>query len=306
MTSSILSINGVTKAFRDNIAVNNLTMEVPTGSIFGLLGPNGAGKTTLIRMINQINYPDSGEIIFDGNKLNGDHISSIGYMPEERGLYPKMKIGEQLLYFAQLKGLSASESKKRMQDWLVKFEALDWVEKRANELSKGMQQKIQFIATVIHEPKFLILDEPLSGLDPVNADLINQEILRLNKNGTTVMFSTHRMEQVEELCDNIVLINKGKKVLEGGVDQVKQNNKEGVFELGLNMSKKDLLEKMKKLGLDKKFELVSFDKAVLKVVKKVEMEAGEVLRLFVCNDFGVASFREVLPSLHEIFVKSVK
>jgi len=219
---NILEVKHVTKQYATHKALNDVSLVVPKGSIFGLLGPNGAGKTSLIRIITQITQADKGEIFFDGELLKPEHIYQIGYLPEERGLYKKMEVGEQLLYFAQLKGLSRKEAMHKLKDWIERFEIKSWWGKKVEELSKGMQQKIQFIATVLHQPKLIILDEPFSGFDPINADLITQEILKLKQQGSSIIFSTHRMESVEQLCDDIALINKSEKVLDGSVKQVRE------------------------------------------------------------------------------------
>ncbi|HZW69862.1 MAG TPA: ATP-binding cassette domain-containing protein, partial [Hanamia sp.] len=233
---AILELQNLKKYYATQKAVDDISFSIPEGCIFGLLGPNGAGKTTLLRMITGIFYPDSGNIIFEGKKFDPvKDIPKIGYMPEERGLYKKMKIGEQALYLAQLKGLSRHDAMKKIKEWFVKFEMESWWNKKVNDLSKGMGQKLQFVTTVLHQPKLLILDEPFSGLDPVNSNLIKDEIFKPAKNGTTIIFSTHRMEQVEEICDNIVLVNKGKKILDGSVSQVKNDFKENIFKVGFEM-----------------------------------------------------------------------
>src|ERR1700741_4226882 len=230
---TILELQNLKKYFATQKAVDGISLEVEKGQIFGLLGPNGAGKTTLIRMITGIFYPDYGEIIFDGKRFDPlNDIANIGYMPEERGLYKKMKIGEQTLYLAQLKGLSRMEALKKIKEWFAKFDMDSWWTKKVEDLSKGMSQKLQFVTTVLHEPKLIILDEPFSGLDPVNTNIIKDEIYRLSQKGCTIIFSTHRMEQVEEICDHIVLINKGKKILDGSVKQIKQDFKENLFSVG--------------------------------------------------------------------------
>src|SRR6187551_4096610 len=227
---SLLEVQNLKKYFATQKAVDGISFSVNKGSIFGLLGPNGAGKTTLIRMITGIFYPDEGQIVFDGKKFDPTNdIGHIGYMPEERGLYKKMKIGEQTLYLAQLKGLSKTDATARINEWFVKFDMFSWWNKKVEDLSKGMSQKLQFVTTVLHEPNLIILDEPFSGLDPVNANIIKDEIFRLAKKGATIIFSTHRMEQVEEICDHIVLVNKGKKILDGTVQRVKQDFKENLF-----------------------------------------------------------------------------
>ena len=295
---SILSLRDVVKQYHNHTAVDHISFDVPKGSIFGLLGPNGAGKTSLIRIITTITMADSGEVILDGEHINFDHPSQIGYMPEERGLYKKMKVGEQLIYLAQLKGMPGNVAKRKLKSWLEKFDILDWWGKKVEELSKGMQQKIQFIATVVHEPKLLILDEPFSGLDPINTNLIKDEIDQLNKNGTSIIFSTHRMEQVEEICENIVLINKGKKVLEGNVSQIKENNKENLFKIGFKG----------KLSPDQKldnFEVVSDsdDELIIKIQKG--HNPNDLLRELLNSGVEIHSYNEILPSLNEIFIKQV-
>src|SRR6185369_9524527 len=230
------------KYFATQKAVDDISFTIDKGSIFGLLGPNGAGKTTLIRMITGIFFPDEGEIIFDGKKFDPvNDILHIGYMPEERGLYKKMKIGEQALYLAQLKGLSKAEAMSKIKEWFVKLEMQSWWNKKVEDLSKGMSQKLQFVITVLHQPKLIILDEPFSGLDPVNANLIKDEIFNLAKNGSTIIFSTHRMEQVEEICDHIVLVNKGQKILDGTVQNIKNQFKENIFSLGVSTSAHNLM-----------------------------------------------------------------
>ena len=228
---SILKLENVVKKYDKHTAVNNVSFEVPKGSIFGLLGPNGAGKTSLIRIITTITGADEGTVFLDGEKLNNETPNYIGYLPEERGLYKKMEVGEQLLYLAQLKGLSKKEAKAQINKWFARLGMDDWWKKKVEELSKGMQQKVQFVATVVHEPKLLILDEPFTGLDPINTNLIKDEIRRLNEDGVSIIFSTHRMEQVEEICEHIVLINQGEKILEGRVEDVKQQFKENVYKI---------------------------------------------------------------------------
>src|SRR3990170_55378 len=231
----ILELNNLKKYYATHKAVDDISFVIPRGSIFGLLGPNGAGKTTLLRMITGIFYPDEGEIIFNGRKFDPlNDIRHIGYMPEERGLYKKMKIGEQALYLAQLKGLSKSEATRLIKQWFVKLEMQSWWDKKVEDLSKGMSQKLQFVTTVVHNPKLIILDEPFSGLDPVNSNLIKDEIFNLAQNGATIIFSTHRMEQVEEICDHIVLVNKGKKILDGTVKEAKQKYKAGLYRIGFD------------------------------------------------------------------------
>src|SRR6187549_1793589 len=232
---SLLEVQHLKKYFVTQKAVDDISFSVNKGSIFGLLGPNGAGKTTLIRMITGIFYPDEGQIQFDGKKFDPiNDVVHIGYMPEERGLYKKMKIGEQAVYLAQLKGLKKSEAMAKIKEWFIKFEMQSWWSKKVEDLSKGMSQKLQFVTTVLHDPKLIILDEPFSGLDPVNANMIKDEIYALAKKGATIIFSTHRMEQVEEICDQIILVNKGKKILDGTVHNVKQEFKENLFSIGMD------------------------------------------------------------------------
>lgn len=226
-----LQIQNITKRFGDYLALDDVSLSVPKGKVFGLLGPNGAGKTTLIRIINRITLPDAGEIIFDGHISNPDDVFQIGYLPEERGLYKKMKVGEQAIYLARLKGLSGDEAEKRLKEWFTRFDILPWWDRKLEDLSKGMQQKIQFIVTVLHKPSLLIFDEPFSGFDPVNAELLKQEILRLRDEGHTIIYSTHNMSSVEDVCDNIALVNKGRIILQGSVGDVKQQYASGQYEL---------------------------------------------------------------------------
>jgi len=233
--NNILEAKEVTKHFGNHIALKKVSLHIPKNSIYGLLGPNGAGKTTLIRIINQITYPDTGEVLFDGALLQPHHIATIGYLPEERGLYKSMKVGEQALYLAQLKGLSKLEAKKRLKFWFDKLEIGDWWGKKVQELSKGMAQKIQFIVTVLHEPKLLIFDEPFSGFDPINANIIKEEILELKEKGTSIIFSTHRMESVEELCEYIALIHQSEKILDGKLAAIKEVYKNNIFNVGLEI-----------------------------------------------------------------------
>lgn len=293
-----LSLQHIIKRYGDYTASDDVSFEIPKGKIFGLLGPNGAGKTTLIRMITRILYPDSGTILFNGEKLSAVHTEKTGYMPEERGLYKKMKVGEHLIYLARLKGLSLAESRKVVNHWLEKFEITGWYNKSIEELSKGMSQKVQFIATILHNPELLILDEPFSGLDPINSKLIEDEIYQLSKKGVTIIFSTHRMEQVEEICDDIVLVNKGRKILEGGIKELKQRFKENKFRV--------LFDGELKNGLPDKLNVVSNENGEL-VVKFNEAHHGnDLLRLLVENNVEVTSFNELLPSINEIFIRQVQ
>ena len=279
--------------------MDDISMTIPKGSIFGLLGPNGAGKTTLIRMITGIFYPDSGNIILKGKKFDPENDARyIGYMPEERGLYKKMKIGEQALYLARLKGLGKDDAMHKIKDWFVRLEMESWWNKKVEDLSKGMGQKLQFVITVLHEPDLIILDEPFSGLDPINANLIKDEIYRLAQNGTTIIFSTHRMEQVEEICNNIVLVNKGKKILDGTVQNVKQDFKENLFSIQL--------ENIPDSINSNAFEIINTNKQELIVKINEGFKANDVLGYFINGGSGIVSFKEILPSLNDIFIKLVE
>lgn len=296
---NILELQNLKKYYATQRAVDDISFSIPKGSIFGLLGPNGAGKTTLLRMITGIFYPDSGNILFEGKKFDPiKDIPLIGYMPEERGLYKKMKIGEQALYLAMLKGMNRQDAMKKIKDWFVKFEMQSWWNKKVDDLSKGMSQKLQFVITVLHEPKLLILDEPFSGLDPVNSNLIKDEIYKLSQKGTTIIFSTHRMEQVEEICDRIVLINKGKKILDGSVKQVKFDCKENIFKVGFNELPKPFENNV--------FEIISSKDNFLTVKINEGYHPADVLQLFLNNKSGIISFNEILPSLNDIFIKTVE
>jgi ABC-2 type transport system ATP-binding protein len=295
---AILELQNLKKYYATQKAVDDISFSIPEGSIFGLLGPNGAGKTTLLRMITGIFYPDSGEIFFEGKKFNPtDDIAKIGYMPEERGLYKKMKIGEQALYLAQLKGMNRHDAMKKIKEWFVKFEMESWWNKKVNDLSKGMGQKLQFVTTVLHGPKLLILDEPFSGLDPVNSNLIKDEIFKLAKNSTTIIFSTHRMEQVEEICDKIVLVNKGKKILDGSVTQVKDDFKEHIFKIGF--------DELPPQFSSQSFDILNSKGNFLNVKIKDGNKPVQVLQEFLDHKAPISSFNEVLPSLNDIFIKQV-
>jgi ABC-2 type transport system ATP-binding protein len=295
----LLELRNLKKYFATQKAVDDISLSVKKGSIFGLLGPNGAGKTTLIRMITGIFYPDEGEIIFDGKKFDPiNDVAYIGYMPEERGLYKKMKIGEQTLYLAQLKGLSKADALAKIKKWFIKFEMESWWNKKVEDLSKGMSQKLQFVTTVLHEPKLIILDEPFSGLDPVNSNLIKEEIFNLAQNGSTIIFSTHRMEQVEEICNQIVLVNKGKKILDGTVKEIKQDFKENLFSIGT--------EQMPSANGTAPFEVVGSKNHSHVVRIKDGSKPNDVLQYLLNNGVAVNSFNEILPSLNDIFIKLVE
>ena len=294
----ILKLENVLKKYGSYTAVNNVSLEVERNKIFGLLGPNGAGKTSLIRIITTITQADEVKVFFDGELLNPKHPEQIGYMPEERGLYKKMKVGEHLLYLAQLKGLSLTNAKKEIQHWLEKFEITDWWDKKVEELSKGMQQKIQFIATVVHKPKLLILDEPFSGLDPLNTNLIKDEIRKLNESGIGVIFSTHRMEQVEEICEDIVLISKGSNILSGKVEDVKNQFKEHLFQINFRGELPT--------DITGKANIVSQDSSSLTAKFEDDNASNNLLQYLIQNNVQIISFNEILPSLNEIFIKQVE
>jgi ABC-2 type transport system ATP-binding protein len=307
--NDLLVANSVSKSFGDFKALNNVSISVPKGSIFGLLGPNGAGKTTLIRIINQITMPDEGQVLLDGSALKPSHISDIGYLPEERGLYKSMKVGEQALYLAQLKGLSKQEAKERLKYWFDKLDIGDWWNKKIQELSKGQAQKIQFIVTVLHRPKLLIFDEPFSGFDPINASLIKDEILQLRDEGATVIFSTHRMESVEELCDHIALIHKSNKVLDGKLTDIKRQYKTNTFEVGMQPQRENAQAILK--AISEKFEVkpATFKNLNDDLKLNIKLAANETsndLLSFLTSKAEVHHFVEVIPSANDIFIQTVK
>ena len=295
---SMLRLENVTKTYEKNIAVNQVTFDVPEGSLFGLLGPNGAGKTSLIRIITTITRADEGVVYLDGEKLNNRHPEQIGYMPEERGLYKKMKVGEHLMYLAQLKGLSNQQARQEIGYWFEKFDIKDWWSKKVEELSKGMQQKIQFIATVVHRPKLLILDEPFSGLDPINTNLIKDEIHELNEQGTTIIFSTHRMEQVEEICKKIVLINKGGNILEGDVKSIKNEFKDNLFKIDYEGA---LPPEVKE-----RFRVVNENGHSITIQVPNERDSNQLLQYLLQKGVYIHAFNEILPTLNQIFIKQVE
>ncbi len=296
----ILSVRNLSKQYATHKALDNVSFDVPAQSIFGLLGPNGAGKTTLIRTITQIISLDSGEITFKGERLNPSHIPTIGYLPEERGLYKKMKVGEQLVYLARLKGLNSQEAKKRIKYWVEKLNMQGWAEKNIEELSKGMQQKVQFVATVLHKPELIILDEPFTGFDPINAQIIKNEILELRKSGATILFSTHRMESVEELCDYIVLINRSKKVLEGKMDEIKKQYKNHSYKVRCKGIIAELPEGMRILQENRYENEIEF---VIQILPK--QTPNELLR-FILPQVEIYHFEENIPSINDIFIQLVE
>jgi ABC-2 type transport system ATP-binding protein len=297
--ANLLEVANLKKYYATQRAVDDISFSIEQGSIFGLLGPNGAGKTTLIRMITGIFYPDSGSIRFDGRPFDPESdIINIGYMPEERGLYKKMKIGEQALYLAQLKGLGRSEAMEAVKKWFVRLEMQSWWNKKVDDLSKGMQQKLQFVTTVLHQPKLIILDEPFSGLDPVNASLIKDEIYNLAKEGSTIVFSTHRMGEVEEICNQIILVNKGQKVLDGTVKSIKQQYKQNLFRIGARTLPEHLNTYI--------FKVVKHEPEELVVQLGEDTTTDDVLQYFIRQNVPIYSFNEVLPSLNDIFIQLVK
>jgi len=296
---NILEVKNLKKYYATQKAVDDISFSLAPGSIFGLLGPNGAGKTTLIRMITGIFFPDEGEILFNGKPFSPtDDVVNIGYMPEERGLYKKMKIGEQAVYLARLKGLSKADAMTKVKEWFIRFQMETWWNKKVEDLSKGMGQKLQFVTTVLHEPKLIILDEPFSGLDPVNTNLIKDQIYQLAKNGSSIIFSTHRMEQVEEICDHIILVNKGQKIVDGSVHEIKQRYKENLYTISM--------DELPAFVESPHFEVI--DRKENKLIVKIGdgFKSNDVLKHFINTGINVNSFQELLPSLNDIFIKLVE
>lgn len=295
----LLEARNIEKSFAKHIALDNVSITIPEHSIYGLLGPNGAGKTTLIRIINQITAPDKGEVLFKGKPLKRSDVERIGYLPEERGLYKKMKVGEQSIYLAQLKGLSRAEAKRRLKYWFEKMDIIQWWDKKVQELSKGMAQKAQFITTVLHEPELLIFDEPFSGFDPINTNLIKKEIKELRDKGTTIIFSAHDMPSVEEVCDRIALINKSKKILEGDMKSIKENYKENIYTVRFEGH----------LGLPTEdFQIVNAIEEAAETILKIQIVEGkekDVLTLFA-NRVKVTEFKEIIPTMNEVFIRAVE
>lgn len=303
MQPYMLSLAGVAKAYQSFQAVRNVSFDVPRGSIFGILGPNGAGKTTTIRMITCITRADAGTILFDGKALNADHTERIGYMPEERGLYKKMGVEEQLLYLGQLRGMTYKQAKAEIEIWFAKFDIDSWRKKSIEDLSKGMQQKVQFISTVLHKPDLLILDEPFSGLDPVNATLIQDEIELLKQNGTTILFSTHRMEQIEQFCEHIVLINQGRDVLKGEVKAIKQQYKELHFELSYASSAPLTADFLANLPVS---QVLAHENNTIRFQLAKPEDSNAFLQYCIASGLMISSFREILPTFNEIFIRAVQ
>ncbi|MFV0180881.1 ATP-binding cassette domain-containing protein [Empedobacter falsenii] len=300
----LLQAEGLTRKYKNKVALNNFSINIPQGAIYGLLGPNGAGKTTFIRIVNQITAPDSGTILLNGEPLTKKSIGQVGYMPEERGLYKNMKVGEQALYFAKLKGLSSAEARKRTEYWFEKLDMMSWWNKKLSELSKGMGQKVQFVITVIHNPSLLIFDEPFSGFDPVNAQIIANEILELRDKGTTIIFSTHRMESVEEMCDHVALINQSNKVLDGTIEEVRNQFKTGKFSIQLDEVASDALQ-----NLANEFEISDMrnfnQRTEFNLLYNKETPTNEILQKLM--QIGqVHQFKEIIPSMNDVFLEAVK
>ncbi len=301
----MLEVQNVSKSYTAHKALDDVSLTVPTGSVYGLLGPNGAGKTTLIRIVNRITAPDTGQVLLDGNPMRPEDVYKIGYLPEERGLYKKMKVGDQALSFDQLKGLCKREATLRLKQWFTRFEIREWWDKKVEELSKGMAQKVQFIVTVLHEPKLLIFDEPFSGFDPINANLLKEEILRLRDNGSTVILSTHNMSSVEEICDHITLINRSKNVLSGRVDEIRHRHGDNLFRVDFRGDKDVLLK-----ALEGRCAVLPVEKASpLYESVRVKLDSPEQVRplLSLINEqVEVHNFAEVIPSMSDIFIKTVE
>lgn len=296
-TGNILELSEVRKSFDKVLALDGITMEVPRQGIFGILGPNGAGKTTALRIITTILRPDSGRVWFNGEPLKDHHAAQMGYMPEERGLYKKMQVGEQLVYLARLKGLSTADARRQVKRWMEKFEITNWYHKKIEDLSKGMGQKVQFLATILHQPQLIILDEPFSGLDPINTRLIEEEITALRKEGATILFSTHRMEQVEEFCEYIVLINKGRIILSGRVSDIRQQFKRNEYAFHYTGERPVLPDYA---------EVIRDENHALVVKLPPRLSGNDLLRELIARDVHVTAFSELLPSLNEIFIHQVE
>ena len=300
---NIIEIKDVTKKFSNQLALDGLTLDIPEGRIFGLLGPNGAGKTTLIRILTHITMPDSGQVLFHGHPLEAKDVENIGYLPEERGLYKKMKVSEQVVYLARLRGLTKQEATRRLKEWFVRFGIDSWWNRRVEELSKGMQQKIQFIATVVHQPDFLIFDEPFSGFDPVNAETLKQEILRLKEQGATVILSTHNMASVEEICDEIALVNHGKLVLNGKINEVRHRFKQNLYRISVEgaVNTSEFPSDFQILKKETVGEETSLTIQILN-----ETPSNQLLQHLIEQQHTITAFHEILPSMNEVFIKAVE
>lgn len=304
---NLLEIKNVSKRYGDSkLVLDNVSLSVPQGTIYGLLGPNGAGKTTLIRIINHITAPDEGSVVFDGLPLEAAHTAQIGYLPEERGLYKKMKVGEQAVYFARLKGLSSADATAQLRKWFDKFEISSWWDRKVEELSKGMAQKVQFIITVLHRPKLLIFDEPFSGFDPLNAQLLRDEILELKRDGATIIFSTHNMASVEEICDNITLINHGQNILSGNVDQIRHRFSDGRYSLTFKGDVRSLMQSIEPLVAESQYTEAHQTDGIAQLDLLLQPSATPRRLLALANDaVDIKSFRESIASMNDIFIKSV-
>jgi ABC-2 type transport system ATP-binding protein len=300
MSAPVVETRHLEKRYGDHLALNDVSVSIPKGSVFGLLGPNGAGKTSLIRIINQITAPDKGEVFFNGIPLEPGHVARIGYLPEERGLYKKSKVGEQLLYFAQLKGMSKSEALNKTKDWFIRLDIKDWWNKNVEELSKGMAQKVQFIATVLHEPEFIILDEPFSGFDPVNSDVIRDEILRLHAHGATILFSTHRMDTVEELCTHVVLIDKAQKVLDGPVKEIRNRYRSHRYKVETSQP-----IPFDRFAWQAEVQNKPGDSGFVSTFPLLEGQSPNALVADLIQVSELLLFQEILPSFHDIFIQAV-
>ena len=300
----ILRVENVTKRYSGHTALDDVSLDIPQGSIYGLLGPNGAGKTTLIRIINRITAPDSGKVYLAGHEIEPADVEKIGYLPEERGLYKKMKVGEQAIYFAMLKGLSRREATPRLKDWFVRFDIKEWWNRKVEELSKGMAQKVQFIVTVLHEPRLLILDEPFSGFDPINANIIKDEILRLRDGGATIIFSTHNMSSVEELCDHITLINRSRNILSGEVNEIRHRHGNNIFQVDFRGDRTSLIKVLdgRAVVMDGAEDDSIYESVKLHV--PTDEEVRGVIEL-INSQVEMRSFREIIPSMNDIFIKAV-
>lgn len=300
---NIIEIENVTKKFSNQLALDELSLTIPEGRIFGLLGPNGAGKTTLIRILTHITMPDSGRVLFHGHPLEAKDVENIGYLPEERGLYKKMKVSEQVVYLARLRGLTKQEATRRLKEWFVRFGIDSWWDRRVEELSKGMQQKIQFIATVVHQPDFLIFDEPFSGFDPVNAETLKQEILRLKEQGATVILSTHNMASVEEICDEIALINHGRMILNGEINEVRRRFRQHLYHISVEGA-------IDVTGLPSDFQVVKKEtidsETALTIQILNDTPSNQLLQHLIGQQYTITAFHEILPSMNEVFIKAVE
>ena len=301
---NLLEVSDVSKNYTGHKALDNVSLSVPEGTIYGLLGPNGAGKTTLIRIINHITAPDSGSVIFNGHPLTAADVVNIGYLPEERGLYKKMKVGEQAVFFARLKGLSKAEATRSLREWFERIDILSWWNRKVEELSKGMAQKVQFIVTVLHRPKLLIFDEPFSGFDPINANLLKEEIIRLKNEGSTVIFSTHNMASVEELCENITLINRGKNILTGNVDNIRREYSDGRYDILFSGDSRELMAALQPLAGNFEISEAARDRSSLRLLLNQGTSLRDIIEI-ANNTVEISAINEVMASMNDIFISTV-